>query len=280
MQIPLSRGDLCAGISTSSRSLMIPVTFLMHPHDEVCSAAPKGKERGQEKGKEVQRTRSDYTETTDGEKGSEEGQNKSKDSSGSAYVSILIGGHRINRKKPLVWTDDFEGFELTPQSQSHSPSKSSSQSPSQHSSTDTAPLSLHSLGRNGGRMLCVTAASSSDPGSEDSRILTGPVCLFRGEGVGGVNGIVAEAICRSLKYSRLAANIGDTCKSIPHSRNVLGPNRERDRECRTVGHVDASVVMAEIIAFMLLIQEEVRMKLMVGVRSGREINGYFCSAMN
>ena len=219
---------------------MIPMTFLMHryPHDE-CSAMLKGKE--------MRRNRSDIAETTEGKKVNVKGKNKSKESSGSAYVSMLIGGQCVGRKKPLTWTDDFEGFELTPQSQSQCPS--SSQYPSLSTDIST-PLSLHSLGMSGGRMLCIT--SSSDRGSYDSQVLKGPVCLFRGDGVGGVNGTVAEAIHRSLKYCRLSFNIRDASKSIPLSRNGF------DRDSKAVGDIETSVVMAEIIAFMLLIQEEVR----------------------
>ena len=230
---------------------MIPVTFLMHPQEEACTAVLKGKE--------MRRPRSDYTDISEGKKGNMKCKNKSKDSigsgsgsgSGSACVSMFIGGHCVGRRKPLHWTDDFEGFELTPQSPSQSPS----------SSTDIAtPLSLHSLGMSGGRMLCVTA--SSDRGSHDSQVLTGPVCLFRGDGVGGVNGMVAEAICRSLKYCRLSANIRDASKSNPLSRNGL------DRNSKAVGDIETSVVIAEIIAFMLLIQAEVRTTFMLKVAGG------------
>ena len=204
---------------------MMPVTFLMHPRDDVCTAVPHSKD--------TRKTQSEHAGTVNGKTVSE-----NKESRGSASVSMLIGGHRVGGKKPLTWTDDLEGFELTPQSTATTTG-----------TTATVPLSLHSLGIGGGRMLCVTG--STDRGSLESHVLSGPVCLFRGNGVGGVNGIVAEAMCESFKDCRMSSHIRDTSRSIPPLRNGT------DRNNAVVSCIESSIVIAEILAFMLTVQEEV-----------------------
>ena len=140
-------------------------------------------------------------------------------------VTVLIGGHSIGGNRPLVWTDDLEGFDLTPFA----------------SVRTSGSLSLHSLGIGGSSMLCV----KSDPlsGAQESILLSGPVGLFRGS-ASGINGTVAQAILKTFRALHAA---GDSATGGEN----LGECREDRKE------IGCSSIVAEIIALMLLIQSEV-----------------------
>jgi hypothetical protein len=140
-------------------------------------------------------------------------------------VTVLIGGHCIGGSRPLVWTDDLEGFSLT------APRPVTSGS-----------LSLHSLGIGGSSMLCVKSDPLSLSGAEESFLLSGPVGLFRGP-ASGINGTVAEAILKTFRTL--------------HSARGYATDGEEEESREELKGTGCSSIVAEIIALMLLIQSEV-----------------------
>jgi hypothetical protein len=140
-------------------------------------------------------------------------------------VTVLIGGHSIGGNRPLVWTDDLEGFSLTPPGP-----------------VTSGSLSLHSLGIGGSSMLCVKSDPLSLSGSEESFLLSGPVGLFRGP-ASGINGTVAQATLKTFRTLHTARGCA---------------TEEEEEECREdKKEIGCSSIVAEIIALMLLIQSEV-----------------------
>lgn len=137
-------------------------------------------------------------------------------------VTILLGGHSIGGRRPLVWTDDLEGFSLSPPSPANT----------------SGSLSLHSLGISGSSMLCVRSDPLPISGAEESFLLSGPVGLFRGS-ASSINGTVAQAIMKTFRALHIA-------------RDCVTEGEEGDRK-----EAGCSATVAEIIALMLMIQSEV-----------------------
>lgn len=145
-------------------------------------------------------------------------------------VTVLIGGYSIGGTRPFVWTDDLEGFDLSPACPVSA----------------IGDLSLHSLGIGGSSMLCVKSNPLS--GAEESFLLSGPVGLFRGP-ASGINGTVAQAILNTFKTLRIVTD-GPVEPKAEIQVEVEG-SREDGAEA------GCSFIVAETIALMLLIQSEV-----------------------
>lgn len=144
-------------------------------------------------------------------------------------VTLLIGGYPVGGEGPLTWTDDLEGFGLLLNG-SDDPRRSSC-------------LSLHSLGVHDCHMLCV--GQSTDKENEDSFVLTGPACLFGSGEADSINGVVAQAICTTLRKYHI---VKETSQGSGEGSIVSA-------------EVDCDFLVAEILAVMLLAQSEVRHNL-------------------
>ena len=149
-------------------------------------------------------------------------------------VTLLIGGHPVGGEGPLTWTDDLEGFGLSLDG-SDGPRRSSC-------------LSLHSLGVHDCHMLCV--GQSTDKESEDSFVLRGPSCLFGAGDADSVNGVVAQAICATLRKYRIVkvTGVGEPF-TVPSRGSGEGSVASMELDC--------DFLVAEILAVMLLAQSEV-----------------------
>ena len=149
-------------------------------------------------------------------------------------VTFLIGGHPVGGERPLTWTDDLEGFDI---------SLDGPDSPRR-----TSFLSLHSLGVRDCHMLCV--GQSADKESEDSFVLSGPACLFGAGDTDSLNGIVAQAIITTFRAFRFVKVTGrEGPFAVPS-------------QCSGVDGIagvglDCDFLVAEILAVMLLAQSEV-----------------------
>lgn len=154
-------------------------------------------------------------------------------------VTLLIGGHPVGGEGPLTWTDDLEGFGL---------SLDGSDGPRRASC-----LSLHSLGVHDCHMLYV--GQSTDKESEDSFILAGPSCLFGAGDADSVNGVVAQAICNTLRKYRIVkvTGVGGPF-TVPSQGSGEGSVASAEEDC--------DFLVAEILAVMILAQSEVSHNLM------------------
>ena len=154
-------------------------------------------------------------------------------------VTLLIGGYPVGGEGPLTWTDDLEGFGLLLNG-SDDPRRSSC-------------LSLHSLGVRNCHMLCVD--QSTDKENEDSFVLTGPACLFGSGEADSINGVVAQAICTTLRKYHIVRVTG-----VGGSLTI--PSRGSSEGSVVSAEVDCDFLVAEILAVMLLAQSEVRHNLL------------------
>ena len=187
----------------------------------------------------------------------EEGGNKKveTDNIDDLNVTVLIGGQSIGEEHPLIHTNILDCA-------SFGDSSSSAYFSSIPVSNNVA---LHSLGIFGSQILRVdrstVAGRISSP--EQCSVLSGPRCLFKGGGIDGINGVVAQAICST--FSQLKILKRDT-KEIRMTRegksectdSSFGSHLKEDKQNWTdYGTEDSTVLVADILALMLLIQSEV-----------------------
>ena len=169
------------------------------------------------------------------------------------YVTVLIGGQPIGGRQPLIHTDVLDSASL---------SGSSSSSLSLHVSHTVA---LHSLGISGSHILLVDRSTigSRISSPEQCSVLSGPRYLFIGDGVDGINGVVAQAICSTFSEFKILKR--DT-KGIRMRRgekydnadSSVGSDLMGDKQNGTNYVIeDSSVLVADILALMLLIQSQV-----------------------
>lgn len=175
--------------------------------------------------------------------------------SDSVDVSVLIGGQPVGGRRPFMFVDILDFFPLS----------ATALSPFSVSNT----IALHSLGISGTHILCVNQPTSTNRISspEQSCVLSGPRGLFQAGCEGGVNGVVAQAICCTFNHLKIITSSikgtrerkgwrHDSVDSSVDSRSI--GERHSERACEVS---DSSVLVVNILALMLLIQSEVLVPL-------------------
>ena len=193
----------------------------------------------------------------------EEGGNKKVETDNiddlNVTVTVLIGGQPIGEERPLIHANILDCAFFGDSSSS--------------AYSSTLPVSntvaLHSLGISGSQILRVdrstVAGRISSP--EQCSVLSGPRCLFKGGGIDGINGVVAQAICSTFSqlkiFKRDTEEIRMRREGKPEcadssfgSHLVEGKQNGTDYETE-----DSTVLVADILALMLLIQSEVHNRI-------------------